>query len=215
MDNNMAHEAHVELRVAMEHAIYLHWVVERGEAGADAMVANQSASVGKSIRTARQADVALPPEVEKEIEKIDESVDENKALQQFRAICEEIDSLGLYFMYGSVSGYVHPSLLIINSYASDHGTLTTEPQRVPTRSTLLMLAQCLVWARRDLGRVAPCRPESEGLDAISELIDARPLPPYHPITKAPGKGRRRARSKQRARSPEHNQRPSPDTPPTQ
>jgi hypothetical protein len=33
LDGGMAREAHVHLRVALEHAIYLHWVVEQGDAG--------------------------------------------------------------------------------------------------------------------------------------------------------------------------------------
>jgi len=130
-DNGMAHEAHVHLRVAMEHAIYLHWVVERGEAGVEVLITDQATSVAKSVKTARQAAVVLPPEVEREIEEAGgEGIDDSKALKQFRKVCEEVDLLGLYFMYRVESGFIHASLLTINAYASGPATLTTEPQQV-------------------------------------------------------------------------------------
>jgi hypothetical protein len=209
-DNDMAHEAHVHLRVAMEHAIYLHWIVERGEPGVEIMRADQSARVAKSIKTAREATVILPPEVEKEIKEIGEGIDDGKALKQFRKVCEELDLLGLYFMYGVESGFVHASLQTINAYASPT-TLTTEPQRIPSRSTVHLLAQCLIWARRDLDRIVPGRPDAEGLDALAQLIDTRPLPPYRPVATPSSRRRRRGHSKQAVQSLEGTSDPAPGT----
>src|SRR5712692_7845762 len=56
-DAAMEHEAHVHLRAALEHAIMLHWVVERGDAGVEAILASQERQVGRSIKTARTADL--------------------------------------------------------------------------------------------------------------------------------------------------------------
>jgi Family of unknown function (DUF5677) len=194
-DGGMAREAHVHLRVALEHAIYLHWVVEQGDAGVDAMMAAQAVSVRKSVKTAREAAVVLLLEVEKELNAASAPIDESKAVRQFRKVCEELGLLELYFIYGVESGFVHPSLATINAYADGPSRLTTEPQPGLDRGTPLLLAQCLIWARRDLDRVLPGRSDAAGLDALAESIESRPLPPYRPVPAVAPAGRRSGRKR--------------------
>jgi hypothetical protein len=45
------------VRVALEHTVLLHWLVERGEAGVAAILASQSQNVDRSIGTMRQANL--------------------------------------------------------------------------------------------------------------------------------------------------------------
>jgi Family of unknown function (DUF5677) len=194
-DGGMAREAHVHLRVALEHAIYLHWVVEQGDAGVDAMMAAQAVSVRKSVKTAHEAAVVLPPDVDRELNAASAPIDESKAVRQFRKVCEDLGLLELYFIYGVESGFVHPSLVTINAYAEGPSKLTTEPQPGLDRGTPLLLAQCLIWARRDLDRLLPGRSDAVGLDALAQSIDSRLLPPYRPAPAAAPAGRRSRRSR--------------------
>lgn len=41
-DNGMGHEAGIIARIMMEHTVVTHWIVERGDDGVDALLANQS-----------------------------------------------------------------------------------------------------------------------------------------------------------------------------
>jgi hypothetical protein len=125
----MAREAHVMVRVALEHTILLHWVVERGKAGAAAMLASQSENVNKSVKTMREAELVVPPEVEQEIERLSPDFNESEVVGQFRQVCEQLGILDLYVVYGVESAFVHPSVPTVNAYFDDSGRLATSPQR--------------------------------------------------------------------------------------
>lgn len=99
-DAGMSQESHVLVRVALEHTILLHWVAERGDAGVDAMLNTQSQNVSKSIKTMRTAKLAVPKEVEEEIQRIAPDLPEGEIVGQFRRICEQLDVLDLYVVYG-------------------------------------------------------------------------------------------------------------------
>lgn len=148
-DAGMAQESHVLVRVALEHTILLHWVAERGDAGVDSMLNSQSQNVKKSIKTMHTAKVIVPKEVKEEIERIAPDVPEGEIVGQFRRICEQLDVLDLYGVYGVESTFVHPSILTINAYCDDYGTLRTTPQRDIHRGNFALLASCLIWAGRD------------------------------------------------------------------
>jgi hypothetical protein len=122
-DADMAQEAHVMVRVALEHTILLHWVVERAEAGVAAMLASQSENVNKSVRTMRGAKLIVPPEVEREIEQLSPGFDESEVVGHFRKVCEQLDILDLYVVYGIESAFVHPSVSTVNAYCDDKGAV--------------------------------------------------------------------------------------------
>jgi hypothetical protein len=128
-DADMAQETHVLVRVALEHTILLHWVIERREAGVAAMLASQSQSVSKSMRTMRQAALVVPSEVEQEIERLTPDFDEGEVVGQFRQVCEQLDVLDLYVVYGVESAFIHPSVPTVNAYCDDRGRLSNAPQR--------------------------------------------------------------------------------------
>src|SRR5579862_4481243 len=51
LDNGMSHETYILARVALEHAVLLHWVVERRDKGVAAVLASQSKRVSQTITT--------------------------------------------------------------------------------------------------------------------------------------------------------------------
>ena len=176
---DMAQEAHVMVRVALEHTVLLHWVVERGDAGVAAMLASQSKSVNRSVRTMRQAELVVPPEVEQEIERLTPDFNESEVVGQFRQICEQLGVLDLYVVYGVESVFVHPSVATVNAYCDDRGSLVTSPARDIHRGNFALLAPCLIWAGRDLDRLVPRQPRTEGLERLAASIGAHSaLPPY-------------------------------------
>jgi Family of unknown function (DUF5677) len=192
-DAGMAQEAHVMVRVALEHTVMLHWIVERGEAGVTAMLASQSESVNRSLRTMRKAELVVPPEVEKEIERLSPDFSDSEVVGQFRQVCEQLDVLDLYVLYGGESAFVHPSAPTVNAYCDDSGQLVTAPQRDIHRGNFALLAPFLIWAGRDLEQLIPGQPRTDGLEKLAASIGAHAaLPPYRAAQPAPT-GRRRRR----------------------
>jgi hypothetical protein len=178
-DADMAQETHVMVRVALEHTVLLHWVVERGNMGVAAMLASQSRSVNKSVRTMRQAELVVPPEVEQEIERLSPDFNEAEVVGQFRQVCEQLGVLDLYVVYGVESVFVHPSVATVNAYCDDKGKLVTAPARDIHRGNFALLAPCLIWAGRDLDRLVPGQPRTAGLENLAASIGAHgALPPY-------------------------------------
>ena len=178
-DAGMAQESHVLVRVALEHTILLHWVVERGDAGVDAMLNTQSQSVNKSIKTMRTAELVVPREVEEEIQRIAPDVPEGEIVGQFRRVCEQLGILDLYVVYGVESTFVHPSIPTINAYCDERGMLRTTPQLDIHRGNFALLAPCLIWAGRDLDSLIEGQPAAEGLERLATTIGCQPaLPPY-------------------------------------
>jgi hypothetical protein len=114
-------------------------------------------------------------------------VDTSKAYATFRAVCQDINALGLYFIYGVESQFIHPSLLTINAYCDpsadpSRAALTTSP--LPSdhhRHSFYLIAMCLIWSGRDLERLIPDSVHAAGLETLAVQIEAaRTLPPYQP-----------------------------------
>lgn len=178
-DAGMAQETHIMVRVALEHTVMLHWIVERREAGVTALLASQSESVNKSLRTMRLAELVVPPEVEKEIERLNPDFSASEVVGQFRQVCEQLGVLDLYVVYGGESAFVHPSAPTVNAYCGDSGQLVTSPSRDIHRWNFALLASFLIWAGRDLDQLIPGRPRTDGLERLAASIGAHPaLPPY-------------------------------------
>jgi hypothetical protein len=201
-DASMEHEAHAHARGALEHAVMLHWVVERGDEGVEAVLANQEEQVSRSVRTARTANLELPAVAEEQIAADGPPVDVSKAYRTFRSVCEQVDVLDLYFIYGIESQFVHPSVMTINAYCdpsrgSGREILTTAPRPGDHhRHTFYLLACCLIWAGRDLRRLLPNPEKAARLAALAAQIEAATaLPQFQPGD---------ARSKDRKNNPPRN-----------
>jgi hypothetical protein len=67
-DNGMGHEAGIMARVMMEHTIVMHWIIERGNEGVDALLASQSKRMNAWVaRTTSESSLVMPPEIKDEV----------------------------------------------------------------------------------------------------------------------------------------------------
>jgi hypothetical protein len=198
-DNGMGHETHILARVALEHTILLHWLVERREVGAKAILASQSGNVARHINLAQEAKMYLSPEIEQGMLDAAKNLpSEEKAVGHFKDICKQLGLLELYFVYGVESGFVHPSLVTVNSYLDDSGKPTNEPQRIIHRSNMALLAYCLIWANRDLDKLMPGQPRAEELEKLAKSVEAVPmLPAYREVPPPPRNKKKRGRGDRR------------------
>jgi hypothetical protein len=195
IDNDMAHEATDLIRSVLEYTVVMHWIIERGEPGVDAMLANQSKRVKAWLHHAEGTSLMVPSELAKELSADVSGIDESKALKQFEQICSEVDACDLYAVYGVQSLYTHPTITTSNTYTNPIGQLTLKPNGPGPDGNVMMLAYCLIWAQRAFDQLMPGKPRAEGLEKLAHSVRAKPIiPKYRPI---PPKARNTRRSRAR------------------
>jgi hypothetical protein len=65
-------------RVMLEHTIVLHWIIERGDDGIDAVLANQSKQMKGWLQKARNTSLEVPQAISEEITESFTGIDETK-----------------------------------------------------------------------------------------------------------------------------------------
>ena len=198
-DNGMDQEGIALVRVMLEHTIMLHWIVERGDDGIDAMRANQSKQMTRTFDRARGTAMEVPEAIAGEITASFDGVDATKAASNFSKICGEVGCGDLYWVYGILSQSVHPSVSTSNAYIeAASGALRLTP-RLGYPASVQMIARCVIWAQRALDRLVPDPARAQGLEKLASAIGAVPVlpgyqPPAPPTSRGPG-GRRDERSR--------------------
>lgn len=86
VDSGMPHEAVPLARSVLEYTIVLHWTIERGEGGVDAMLANQRKRVNAFLEHAKGTSLMIPPKFREELESADVGVDEEETMKAFEQI---------------------------------------------------------------------------------------------------------------------------------
>jgi hypothetical protein len=195
IDNNMSHESGIMARVMLEHTVVLHWIIERGDDGVDALLANQAKRMKTWVdRTTKESTLELPAELATELASGFPDIDEKKALGQFERICRELDVVDLYVAYGFLSNFVHPTTTTSNIYCDPSGRLKLEPTTGLGNRNISLIAYCLIWAERDFDRLTPGQPRADELERLAKSVDAKPiLPPYKQLPPAAPKKRARGR----------------------
>lgn len=198
-DGGMGQESVVLTRVMLEHTIVLHWIIERGDDGIDAMLANQSKQMKKWIQKTRNTSLEVPDAIAGEIIESFTGIDETKAASIFSDICAQVDCEDLYAVYGIQSQTVHPSVATSNTYTDpSSGTLLLAP-RSSHHASITLIAHCLIWAQRALDRLLPTPSRAAELEKLASAITARPiLPGYHPLP-SPGRDNVPRKSRKRRR----------------
>ena len=187
----------------LEHTVLLHWVVERGDEGVQAVIANQSKRIKGWLKNAAGTSLSVSPGVVSELMSDLPGIDERKAVRTFQEICNQIDAQDLYAVYGIQSLFVHPTITTSNMYcdtSENDARLTLTPGGESGGANISMVAHYLIWAGRAFDRLTPGQPRREGLEKLAQAIEARPvLPAYHPTpaSKRSNRGRsgRRRRRK--------------------
>jgi hypothetical protein len=197
VDSGMGQEAIVLVRAMLEHTVLLHWIVERGDDGVEALLANQEKRIKTWFKHAEGTSLVVPPELVTELTTGYPQIDEAKTVRTFEHVCKEIDALDLYAVYGIHSLFVHPTITTSNIYCNTSGDepmLTLEPGGDGHAANISLIAHCLIWAGRDFDRLTPGQPRAEGLERVAHEIMARPtLPAHHPVAPAQKPGRRARR----------------------
>jgi hypothetical protein len=88
--------------------IVLHWIIERGDDGIDAVLANQSKQMKGWLQKARNTSLEVPQAISEEITESFTGIDETKAASIFSDICRQVDCEDLYVVYGIQRQTVHP-----------------------------------------------------------------------------------------------------------
>ena len=201
MDGGMGQEAIILVRTMLEYTILLHWIVERGIDGVDALLANQQKRISAWLEHADGTSLVVPSELKAELTSGYLKIDETKTVKAFEQVCKEIDAQDLYAVYGIHSLFVHPTITTSNVYCDTAGgraRLTLEPNGDGHAANISLITHCLIWASRDFDRLTPGEPRKDGLERLAKKIEARPtLPAYHPIPKSRRSGGRSRRGGKR------------------
>jgi Family of unknown function (DUF5677) len=191
-DGGMEMEANILVRVMLEHTLVLHWIIERGDEGVNAMNASQAKQVKRWLTNTEGTGLVVPPAIADEMTDSFTGIDESTALRTFKDVCAQIDADSLYAVYGALSSSVHPTITTSNIFIDKMGRLSLTP--LGGYSSVALVAHCLIWAERDLDRITPNAPQADGLEKLARAINARPsLPPYRAVQTArrPDRTRRR------------------------
>lgn len=202
-DNGMGQESIVLNRVMLEHTIVLHWIIERGDDGINAMLANQSKQMKKWLDKTRATTLEIPQAIAGDITASFDGIDETKAASIFSDICGQVGCGDLYAVYGIWSQTVHPSVSTSNAYVDpSSGALQLMP-RSSHPANVTLVAHCLIWAQRAFDRLLPDPSRAQGLKNLASAIQALPvLPDYQPAAppQAGTSGGRRSRRRRANRS---------------
>jgi hypothetical protein len=198
IDSGLGHEANVLVRAMLEHTIMLHWIIERGDEGVDALIANQSKRIKAWFYHASNTTLAVPPELVSDMMAEFRGIDENKTIRTFEATCKEIGAGDLYAVYAMQSLFVHPTITTSNLYcriiSEDEAHLVLTPG-TDSATNVSLIAHCLIWAGRDFDRLTPGHPRASDLEKLAEEISARPvLPSYQPVIRQGNRRSKRGKS---------------------
>lgn len=185
-DNGMGQEGVVLTRVMLEHTIVLHWIIERGDDGIEAMLANQSKQMKNWLQKTRDTSLEVPQAIAEEITASFTGIDEAKAARLFSDICGQVGCEDLYAVYGIQSQTVHPSVATSNAYIDmSSGVLQLAP-RLAHEANVSLVAHCLIWVQRAFDRLMPTPSKAEQLEKLANAVQARPvLPEYKPVAPKP------------------------------
>ena len=184
-------ECHPITRAALEYAVTLHWVVQRGDRAVGAVLAEYERGVSlarsdseggtfESPLSALSADlstVGMPS-----------APDELAVLRRFGNICEELNAGDLYVMYRVESWYAHPRWSTVALYIGEADGETValqEPKEDHADAAIGSVAYSLVLSAQALDRVLQDHPLAERLALVSARLGMSALAPTVPGTLSP------------------------------
>lgn len=201
MNADMAQEAHALVRIVLEFTVVLHWLVETGEDGVRTLERKQAEHTKKFLNRAQGAKMQLPSAAVSEFEELAVLLGDAEAAMTFEETCRRMGILDLYAVYCMESAFVHPSLLVINTYLDPGGgpALSVRPHAKIHDGNVPLLALCLLWANRDLDDLTTEHPARDGLERLAASIGVPPRLPQYGLPPASVKRRSRRRKRKRTR----------------
>ncbi|WP_316739194.1 DUF5677 domain-containing protein [Streptomyces sp. MK7] len=122
VDHGLAHEALILLRTMFETTVSLHWLSQKGDAGALGVFA-EGGRVNRAAANDMQTAFNVPQDLIDQINsEAVEKTDESEVFRRFQAQCDEIDPRRqLYTVYRYLCGYAHPSSASAFAYIQEAG----------------------------------------------------------------------------------------------
>jgi hypothetical protein len=202
-DNDMSQEAHALVRIVLEYTVVLHWLVETGDQGVDTLERKQAEQTRKFLQRAKASNMRVPEDAVREFHALAVFVSDAEAATTFEDTCRRMAVMDLYAVYGMESAFVHPSMLVINTYGGaidGRPALSVKPYVDIHRGNVPLLAHCLLWANRDLDDLTTEQAKRAGLEKLAATVSVPPRLPEYRVSAAPAKRRgRRHRGKRRDR----------------
>ncbi|MEV8126965.1 DUF5677 domain-containing protein [Streptomyces sp. NPDC085944] len=180
VDEGYGHEALILLRTMFETTISLHWLSQKGDAGARGVLA-EGDRTSRAALTDLEGAFALPQHLIDAIKNLPvEKTDESETFRKFQAQCDQIDSKReLYSVYRHLCGYAHPSTT--GAFAFIEPTtrvpsLRAEP-RTGTSVVEATAAMCLIWAGRAFDEMVSGKPRKQFLRSVARDLGLPPILP--------------------------------------
>lgn len=175
VDNGFGHESEATVRSMLEYTITLHWLVQVGDRGVDAVFRRHQASLRAIEGSARGGNEELiPPDLVADILAQDvPKVDEEGTLRRFEAICRELGlDHNLYVVYRLQCGLTHPTFTAAATYIDETGDSVQflDVPRSRGNGNLAMAAHCMVWAGRAFDELLVGRPLRRHLQRTARSI---------------------------------------------
>ncbi|ELP62651.1 DUF5677 domain-containing protein [Streptomyces turgidiscabies] len=184
VDRGYRHEALPLLRTMFETTISLHWLSQKGDAGALGVFA-EGARLNRAAADDMQKGFNVPQDLIDSIKGAPaEKTDESEIFRRFQAQCDEIaPNRELYSVYRFLCSYAHPSA----TSASEFVEWTTEPPSLRTQPKAsvgslveVTLAMCLIWAGRAFDEMINGKPRKKFLRSVAREVRLAPmLPPVN------------------------------------
>ncbi|OQR60881.1 hypothetical protein B6E66_26960 [Streptomyces maremycinicus] len=174
-DAGYGHEALILLRTMFETTISLHWLSQKGDAGARGVLAEGDRTSRASLTDLQKTAFTLPQDLIDAVKNLPvEKTDESEIFRKFQAQCDEIDpKRELYSVYRHLCGYAHPSTT--GAFAFIEPTtkvpgLRTEP-RTGGSVVGATAAMCLIWAGRAFDEMVSGKPRKQFLRSVAREIN--------------------------------------------
>lgn len=180
-DEGMAQEVHALVRIVLDFAVTLHWLAEAGDDGVVALQRKHAGQMKEFLRRASGTRLRVPAEAAEAFGQIAVQVSDAEAASTFEGLCRRMGRTDLYAIYGIESAFVHPSMLVSNTYndagARDGNSLRVRPNADVHRGSIPLIAHCLIWANRALDDLIVDHPARAGLERLAASIGAAPRLP--------------------------------------
>ncbi|MGW5130738.1 DUF5677 domain-containing protein [Streptomyces sp. NPDC004135] len=184
VDLGHRHEALILLRTMFETTISLHWLSQKGDAGALGVFAEGS-RVSRAAAQDLQKGFNVPPDLIDSIKGTQvEKTDESEIFRKFQAQCDEVDpTRALYSVYRYLCGYAHPSATSASEFiewTTEPPSLRTLPKEGSASVVEVTVAMCLIWAGRAFDEMIKGKPRKQFLRSVARELKLAPILP--PVT---------------------------------
>lgn len=180
VDLGYGHESLPLLRTMFETTISLHWLSQKGDAGALGVLA-EGGRTNRAALTDLEKAFKLPQDLIDVIKSEPvEKTDESEAFRKFQAQCDEIDpKRELYSVYRHLCGYAHPSTVGAFEFietATEPPSLRSEP-RTGNSVVEVTAAMCVIWAGRAFDEMVSGKPRKQFLRSVARDLRLPPILP--------------------------------------